>query len=226
MSSSEIEYDVYSTPRMGAIELGDFVAAEGIERETIVRNAKYSRRTYRARAWYARQEIVNYLTSPRRSLGDIDAAIQTARIEADAYSGGKQDDALASQDCLEKFLGFQNSIDLSGKDVIGIDDEKKTMDIDGVEIWFSFDALVKSRSKTGDSRIGGFFLNTRLGKGLGSQPATIEKRKKAGETVALIGLRQLMDVYSDLGEPHPKDTYHVMFAPNIFGARPIAMFPG
>lgn len=204
MSNSDIEYDVYSTPRIGAIELGDFVAAEGTERETIVRNAKYSRRTYRARAWYARQEIVSFLTAPRRSLGDIDAAIQQAHSDAETNTGGKQEDAQASLDCLEQFLAFQNRIDLTGKDIVGVDDERKTMDIDGLQIWFAFDALVRSVSRSGVSRIGGIFLNTRVGRGLGTQPATVEKRKKAGETVALVGLRQLLDVYSDQGEPPSK----------------------
>jgi hypothetical protein len=220
MSVSDVEYDVYNTPRIGAIELGDFSAAEGAERETILRGAKYSRRTYRARAWYARQEIVNYLTAPRRSLGTIDSAMEVAKTDAETSSGGKQDDALASLDCLKQFLGFQNQLDLAGKDIVGVDDEQKTLDLQGLEVWFSFNALVKSVSKTGEDRIGGIFLNTRVGRGLGSQPATIEKRKKAGETVALIGLRQLMDVYSDLGEPHPKDTYHFYIRAQHFWVAP------
>jgi hypothetical protein len=220
MSASDIEYDVYATPRMGAIELGDFAAADGKERETILRSAKYSRRTHRARAWYARQEIVNYLTAPRRSLGDIDAAIEAVKADAEGNSGGKQEDAMASVDCLKKFLGFQNQIDLTGKDVVGLDDEHKTLDIEGVEIWFAFDALIRSVSKSGEDRVGGIFLNTRLGKGLGSQPATVEKRKKAGETVALIALRQLIDVYSDFGEPYPKDTYHVYVRAQHFWCAP------
>src|SRR5262249_10365553 len=104
MSFSDIEYDVYVTPRIGAIEFGDFAAAEGTERETILRNAKYSRRTHRARAWYARQEIVNYLTAPRRTLGSIDAAIAAAKADSETTLGAKQEDAAASVDCLEKFL--------------------------------------------------------------------------------------------------------------------------
>lgn len=200
--------------------MGDFVAAEGAERETLLRNAKYFRRTYRARAWYARQEIVNYLTAPRRTLGHIDAAILEAKADSDAHKGGKHEDANASIDCLEKFLRVQNKLDFTGKDIVGLDDEQKYIDIEGLQISFAFDALIKSVSKAGDDRIGGIFLNTRLGKGLGSQPATIEKRKKAGEAVALIGLRQLIDVYSDIGEPNPKDTYHIYIRADHFWCAP------
>jgi len=209
MSAPDIEYDVYDSPRLGAIELGDFVAAEGAERQTILRNAKYSRRAHRARAWYARQEIVNYLTSPRPSLGAIDAAIATCELDTQTGTPAKQEDATASLDCLKKFLWFPNQISISGKDVIGLDDDQKTFDIGGLTVLFSFAALIKSVDKNGNDRIGGIFLNTRQGKGIGSKPAAIEKRKKAGETVALLGLRQLIDVYSDFGEPSPKDVYHL-----------------
>lgn len=220
MSAPDIDYDVYATPRLGAVELGDFIAAEGSERQAILRNAKYSRRAHRARAWYAKQEIVNYLTSPKRRIGDIDAAISIAETDSLTGTNAKQEDASASLDCLKKFLWFPNQIALTGKDIIGLDDDQKTFDIGGLMVLFSFAALIRSVDKNGNDRIGGIFLNTRQGKGIGTQPSTIEKRKKAGETVALLGLRQLMDVYSDFGQPNPKDTYHFYVRAQHFWTAP------
>jgi hypothetical protein len=208
MSIPEIEYDVYNTPRIGAIEFGDFVAADGGERERVVRSSKYYRRAYRARAWYAKQEIEGYLSAATPKLGSLDSALDTAIKLAASADGGKAEDALASIDCLKQFIGYANKLPLSGKEIAAPTDGTKEISIEGLPVWFSLSAVVRSATKKGD-KVGGIFLNTRQGLGVGSKPTTIEKRKKAGETVALIALRRVIESYSHFGEPHPSDSIHV-----------------
>lgn len=210
--ASEAEYDVYNTPRIGAIQFGNFVAAEAKERETILRGEKFARRGPRARAYFAREQIGSYLLSPVRKLGSIEVAIAEAKAESEnpALSDTKKADALASLDALRGFLAMANSLALGGKDLIAADDEKQGVDVGGVFVGgLPLACLIRSYDKNKNERIGGMFLNSQKGAGLGTKDTTKAKRQKAGETVALLVLKRLIDEYSDLGIPYPKDALHV-----------------
>ncbi|WP_156398940.1 hypothetical protein [Methylobacterium sp. Leaf469] len=211
MLASEVEYDVYESPRLNPLQFGDYVAAEGKGCETVLRTAKFCKRGPRVRAWFARQQIGSYLTSASRSIGHLDAAEIEARRDAANASLGQQkrDDASLSADRLASFTKMLNKLKFAGKDLVALDEEQSDINIGGVSIKANISCLVKSVSRSDVSRVGAIFLNTQSGKGLGEREATAAKRKKAGETVSLLVLRRVINEFSDLGEPHPDDCMHI-----------------
>ena len=114
MATPTFEYDVYNTPRIGPIEFGEFVAAEAPGRESVIRAAKYARRGPRTRAWFARQHIAAFLSSPLRKIGDLDAALGQARsdMKNESLPDQKQADAGASAECLHIFIKNLNILNI------------------------------------------------------------------------------------------------------------------
>lgn len=224
MRASEAEYDVYITPRIGPIQFGEFVSEEAGGRESLVRSAKYFRRTHRARAWFARQKITDFLISPRRNLGDIDAALEIANADKinPSYSDQKQADALASAECLKMLPKLINRLQLSGKDTIPLPDEQFPIKFGPLQIQVDLACLIRSVDKQGADRIGGILLNTQKGRGLGQKEETKAKRNKAGETTALLVLKRLIDEFSDMGEPLQEDALHIYLRGDHFWSAPTA----
>lgn len=220
--ASEVQYDVYSSPRIGATQFGAFVAGDGHEREVILRASKYARRSPKARAWFARQEIASFLSRPRRSVGDIDAAISVAHeiAENEAASEQKREDAKASRECLKSFLTLLNKLPITGREIVSLNDEQFPAKIGPLSIQVDLACLLRSVDKSGNNRIGAIFINTQKGKGLGSKDDTIKKRNKAGEAVALLAYKRLMDEFSDLGSPMQSDTFHVYLRAEHFWPAP------
>lgn len=211
MAPSEIDYDVYTTPRMGAVQFGDFVAGDGTERENLLRAAQYVRRTHRARAWLAQRKVAEFLTSPSRNVGILTVAIDEAAAASEdpLASEQQQKDAGASKESLQGFLGALNTLPIGGKKILKIEDDQSPLLVGGCAVISPLSCLTVSVAKDGSERLGGIFLNTQVGKGLGAKEDTKRKRKKAGETVALIVLRRLIDFHSDIAEPYPVDALHV-----------------
>lgn len=211
MAQPDILYDVYHTPRIGPVQFGDFVAADGREREIILQGAKFVRRSHKARAWFARQEITNYLLSPKKNLGNLDAALDDVKETSEdmSLSEGVRVDAAASVDCLSAFIAIGNKLPIFGKDILAVDEDQFPVKIAELSIQLDFTCLLRSVDKGGNDRIGALYINTHKGKGLGTKEATIAKRKKAGETVALLVFKRLMDEFSDLGQPYQQDAIHL-----------------
>ncbi len=88
-------------------------------------------------------------------------------------------------------------------------EEQEPLAIGPLLIELDLACLLRSHSpKGGVDRIGGLYLNVRKGKGLGAREETKAKRRRAGEAVALLVFRLLMDRYADLGEPWQADALH------------------
>lgn len=208
MSTPDIEYDVYQSPKIGIVQLGDFVAAKGSERMGIVRSAKYFRRGHRARAWFAKDAITKFLTNPSRNIGHLDAALHEAK-EKTVNTHGASEDLEASRDTLQNFIGFTNKFETYGKEFLPIEDQDTTYLMSGTAIKIELSCLVRSTNKDGEAMLGGIFLNTQVGKGLGKKPETVSKRILAGETVAITILDLLNNRYSDIGQPYHKDALHL-----------------
>jgi len=209
--ASDAEYDVYNTPRIGAVQFGDFVAADGSEREGLLRGAKFVRRTHRARAYFARGQIGKFLLQPVHNLGLIDTAIDSANADSTnpKFTEQKQADAHASLDALRGFLALTNVMEIGSKDLIPADDKLQSIEVGGTAVSMELTCLIKSFDKNKNERIGAIFLNSQKGRGLGKKSETQAKRRKAGETVSLLVLQRLMDEYSDYGEPYYQDALHL-----------------
>lgn len=222
MTIPELEYDVYLTPRIGPVQFGDYVAAEGLERSRILQGAKFFRRSHRVRAWFAKQEINSYIASAKKNIGFLEAAIDDveARSTNSKFSDEKRQDASASLDCLKKFLSYESKLKLSQKDLIALSDDQYPAKIGFLNIDVDLTCLIKSTSKTGENRVGALFLNTQAGKGLGTREETIAKRNKAGEAVALLALKRVIDEFGEYGTPHPSDTLHYYVRENHHWAAP------
>jgi hypothetical protein len=220
----EAFYDVYSSPRIAPVQFGDFFAGDHSERETLVQSAKFVRRAHRARAWFAKEEIGDFLVSPRRQLGHLMAALETAKADAanPSFSDEKQQDAAASAECIDCFISLANKLTLTGKELIAVDGEQFPVKIGGVPIQIEFSCLIRSVDKAGDDRIGALFLNTQKGKGLGIKEDTKKKREKAGESIALLVFKRLQDEFSDMGAPLQDDALHVYARGNHFWSAPNA----
>jgi hypothetical protein len=211
MLASEARYDVYNTPRIAPIQFGDFVAGDGAEREGLLRSAKYFRRAHRARAWFARQHIIEFLTSPLRKIGNLDAALETANSDKSnpSFSDEKRADAEASADCISMFIQHLNKIELAGREIVALPDEQFPTSVGPIGVQVDLACLLRSVDKSGADRVGGILLNTQKGKGLGQKDGTKAKRTKAGETVALLVLKRMIDEFSDIGEPRQEDAIHL-----------------
>ena len=70
------------------------------------------------------------------------------------------------------------------------------------------DCLIHSESKTGAKRVGGLFLNTQKGEGLGTQDETIAKRDRAGITVALLVVEAVKERFLGNREIYTPDCMH------------------
>lgn len=224
MAPSDAFYDVYNSPRINPVQFGDFFAGDHAERETLLQGAKYVRRTHRARAWFAREAITKFFISPSRKLGDLMAALDEAKLsEANpSISDEKREDAAASAECLDSFIKMANKLSLTGKELLPVDGDQYPIKIGGVPIQVDFACLVRSVDKSGAERIGGIFLNTQKGKGLGTREDTKKKRDKAGESIALLVLKRLQDEFSDCGEPLHDDALHIYARGHHFWSAPKA----
>lgn len=212
MASSDIQWDVYTTPRLDPIQFGDFVAADGAERERLLQGAKYFYRSHRARAWYARDAIHSYLTATKPNLGNLDAALTEVSELAKTSTLGpeKLADAQASQEALKNFIGLTNKLELAGKSLEALPEQQFPVKIGDIQIQVELECLIRSvDAKHGRDKIGGIFLNTRKWNGLGTKDDTIKKRNKAGETVSILIFKRIMDEFSDEGEPHQPLCLHI-----------------
>lgn len=210
-TSPDVVYELRTLPRIGPVEFGDFVAAEANEREAIVRAAKYVRQAPRTRAWFARQRIEDYLTSPVRNGGDLEAARDmAARAMTDpGWTEHERADAEASHECLSMFIRNLNQLPIQGRDVLPVAEEQPPLLIGPLAVDLELSCLMRAAApRGGPDLIGGLYLNTRKGKGLGQKEDTRLKRRKAGETVALLVFRRLLDAHSDLGEPAQEMAMH------------------
>ncbi len=209
--ASDAEYDVYTTPRIGAVQFGDFVAADASERENLLKNAKFVRRTHRARAYFAREQIGKFLTQPVHNLGLIQVAIAECKADGEdpSFTEQKQADALASLDALRGFLALSNKLEIGTKDLLPANDQTQSIDVGGATVLMELTCLVKSFDKNKNERIGAIFLNSQKGRGIGKKEETQIKRRKAGETVSLLVLQRLINEYSDFGEPYYQDALHL-----------------
>jgi hypothetical protein len=211
MLASEVDYDVYTYPRLSPVQFGDYIAGEGRERERILRAAKYYKRAPRSRAWFAKEAIASYLISPSRSIGHLDAALQEAKNDAAnaTLSDQRKMDASVSADSLAGFTAALNKMKIAGKDMFAVEGEQKPINFAGISLQADLACLVSSTSRSEVRRVGGILLNTQRGNGLGSKEDTVKKRDKAGEAVALLILHRMLNEFSDYGEPCPEDCIHV-----------------
>jgi len=154
---------------------------------------------------------VKFLTSPLRKVGELDAAAEAANADKvnPSFSDQKQADAAASADCLQMFVKHLNKLELAGKDIVALPEEQFPTAFGLLHIQVDLACLVKSVDRAGSNRIGEILLNTQKGKGLGKKDDTIAKRDKAGEAVALLVFKRLMDEFSDMGEPIQSDAIHL-----------------
>lgn len=224
MAPSEAFYDVYNSPRINPVQFGDFFAGDHAERETLLQGAKYVRRAHRARAWFAREAITNFFISPSRKIGELMAALDEAKLSeaTPSFSDEKRADASASAECLDSFIKMANKLSLSGKELLPLDGDQYPIKVGGVPIHIDLACLVRSVDKSDAERVGGIFLNTQKGKGLGARDDTKKKRDKAGEAIAIMVLKRLQDEFSDLGEPLHEDAIHIYARGKHFWAAPKA----
>ena len=202
---------MYNTPRIHPVQFGDLAVADHGERETILQGAKFVRRVHKARAWFAKDEITKFLTSPLRKLGDLHAAVDhiSSVVENESFSDETKADAIASKECISSFIKMMNKISLHGKEILNVDDDQYPLKIGGLSIHLDLACVVRYVDKSGQDRVGGVFLNTQKGKGLGTKDDTKRKRDKAGESIAILVLKKLQDEFSDYGEPAQEEAIHL-----------------
>ncbi len=160
-----------------------------------------------------------------RKIGDLDAALAQARSDAknESLPDQKQADAGASAECLDTFIKNLNILNIAGKDIVGLPDEQFPVTLGLLRIQIDFACLLKSTSKKDKiEKVGAIFLNTQKGKGLGQKDDAKAKRNKAGETVALLVFKRLMDEFSDIGEPMQEDAIHLYVRAGHLWSAPIA----
>lgn len=224
MATSTIEYDVYNTPRIGAVQFGDFVAAEGIERESILQGAKFVRRTHRARAWFAKDKATDYLTGHTPNIGVLIAALETAKAASNdsSLTEQQQKDALASKQTLEGLIALANQLPITGKRLIKIEEEQAPLDVGGTAVFLPLACLTLTAAMNRPDQVGALFINSLAGKGLGVKDETKRKRDKAGESVALLVFKRLIEQHSDIGEPNPTEAIHIYARAEHFWTAPTA----
>lgn len=210
MSAPDILWDVYKTPRLDAVQFGKYFAADHGGREPILRAAKYCSRGHRATGKEARDTIRKYVTAAIPKLGALDAAKEkfSDRLNDPARSDEQHENDLTNLQSIEKFLAHWDQGKLGGKVLEALPSDQPPMDVGGLLVRMQIDFLIRGTDKAGADTVGGVFLNTQKGEGLGTKPETITKRTKGGEAIALLVLQRIINEYADDAAPHYADCWH------------------
>ncbi len=216
MTKPEILWDVYETPKLDAVAFGKYRAADDAGRPGILRAAKYNRRGHRASASNARGAIRDYLTSPFPNKGILDAHLEDykKRLTDDSRSDEQHDNDKANHRNMKSFLNHWSQNQFGSKLITDIDEEQPPLMVGGMAVKLELDCIIQSTSKSNVQRVGGLFLNTQKGEGLGTRPETIAKRDKAGETVALLVLKAIEERFAGNQTVFPKDCIHYYVSQN------------
>ncbi|KCZ62406.1 hypothetical protein L53_12140 [Hyphomonas sp. L-53-1-40] len=210
MAEPDIIWDVYETPRLDAVTFGKYHAALDKSRPGILRGAKYNRRGHRASASDARGAMRQYLTSAFPNKGILDAHLDDykKRLTDDSRSDEQHENDDANAENMHRFIHDWDDGNQDGKLLLPINSQQEPLNVGGVSVRIDLDCLIHSESKTGEKRVGGLFLNTQKGEGLGSKPDTIDRRDRAGNSVALLVLKTVADNFSSGRNPFPADCMH------------------
>jgi hypothetical protein len=143
-------------------------------------------------------------------MGTLDAAKErfSDRLQDGSRSDEQHENDLTNLQSIEKFVGFWDQAKLGGKYLEALAADQPPMDVGGVQVRLQIDFLIRSQDKNGADTVGGVFLNTQKGEGLGTKAETIAKRNRGGEAVALLVLQRIINEHADEAVPNPADCWH------------------
>jgi hypothetical protein len=199
----EIYYRVYSSPRISAAMLGDYMAAEDDERETIIRNAKYAKTTRVVTYRDARKLLRRFLGSDLRRIQDLHDSIESWEEDLGnpLFSEYQKDERRACIEAIKAFLSNYNRIGFSGFSITRAPAAQPKLLIEGVKVSTHLDSLIMQMDKKNNKRVGGLLLQMSKGKAEGKREETIAKRAQAGAYTGLLVLKQVAVNFGAMGIP-------------------------
>jgi hypothetical protein len=202
-STPEIFYRVYPNPRISAAMLGDYMAAEDDERETIIRNAKYAKTTRVVTYRDARRVLRRFLASDMRRIQDLHDSIESweADLGNPFFSEYQKNERQACIESLRAFLSNYNRTGFSGFSITRAPAPQPKLLIEGVRVSTHLDSLIMQMDKKNNRRVGGILLQMSKGKAEGKREETIAKRVQAGTYTSLLVLKQVASNFAAMGTP-------------------------
>lgn len=188
---------------MSVAMLGDYMAAADDEREIVVRNAKYAKKTKVKTYREARRVLRHFLTSPRRDVRMLYEAIESWKevIGNPLTSESHKEDLQGCVEVLLSVIQHYNVLGFSALATKKAPHSQPKLNIQGLSVSTYLDALLYGRDRNGDERSGGIHLQLSKGKADGKKQATRTKRENAGQYASLIIYQHVQAHFPDLGAP-------------------------
>ena len=203
MEESEIYYRVHRKPRMSAAMLGEYMAAEDDERETVARNAKFAKTARTVTYKRAREFLIGFITSDRRDLRILYDAIKSWKSEVGnpLSSADGKDELQACIEALESVVTNYNALGFATLSTSRTPYKQPKMIIEGVKVSAQLDAFLHATERSGEKKIGGIQFQLSKGRAEGKKDETKAKRDLAGTYASVLMLRHVQEHFVDLGSP-------------------------